>query len=247
MNDQSVVSKLLPRLVPGTRLVQQHDGYLTCEFPSGEILRLDAKFASAAEALLAIVRGRTEFGTLISAVSAGESGATDHFHHCLQELKQTGSCEFVWEVAGREYAVVSSICGAFEFKARPLVPEAGVILSRFAYARRDGSMVVLPNSGSALPDLSSRIRKRGNGWDCLADRPRSLRSWRRRLSRLLNSPICCGVLVFSRASRSLTPRLAPTGNSMICCFIGAAARAKSADPRVEEILTNVGRSPAGRQ
>lgn len=158
MNDQSVVSKLLPRLVPGTRLVQQHDGYLTCEFPSGEILRLDAKFASAAEALLAIVRGRTEFGTLISAVSAGESGATDHFHHCLQELKQTGSCEFVWEVAGREYAVVSSICGAFEFKARPLVPEAGVILSRFAYARRDGSMVVLES-----PEALCRICHLGSG------------------------------------------------------------------------------------
>jgi SagB-type dehydrogenase family enzyme len=125
-------------------------------------------------ALLLLARGGAGLARLnsLAAAEGGGMEAVGHLHRCLEDLKRNECLELAWEPNGRERAVIRAMCREFAFSPQGLQPEVAVVLSRFAYVRRDGDAVVLES-----PEALCRIELTcAETWYCLGilSRPTSI-------------------------------------------------------------------------
>jgi SagB-type dehydrogenase family enzyme len=110
--------------------------------------------------------------TSIAAAEGGGTEAVEHFHRCLEVLKRNECLELVWEPDGQERALIKAMCPEFALSPERLQPDIAVVLSRFAYVRRDGGAAVLES-----PEAFCHIEINcAETWHCLGilSRPTSI-------------------------------------------------------------------------
>jgi oxazoline/thiazoline dehydrogenase len=136
--------RLLLRVPLAARLVRRLGCSLIFKTMDDRALRIDARFPDVADALVRLTQGGADLATLVSLASCGrEREAVGQLQDSLRVLKESGLCEYVWEVEGRQTAIITDVCRDFEFSEVALEPDPKVMLSRFAFAHRDGCDALL--------------------------------------------------------------------------------------------------------
>jgi SagB-type dehydrogenase family enzyme len=109
-----------------------------------DALNVPTQTESFADALLSLTGPGVGWrGLTLIAAREGGSGIPEALEACLDLLLGRQMLELVWFAGGVERAVISSFCPGFRFSETRLWLDSEVVLSRFAYVRRDGARTVL--------------------------------------------------------------------------------------------------------
>ena len=142
---------LFPRFVPGVRLAAREGNHLTLEIANAPPLRLKAPNAALADAVASLVDGGRTESDLAGAVADEGMESVARVHMYLSQLNERQLIGYDW-AAGSARAFVEPRVPSFAFSRPPLAHGTRVVLSRFAYVRRDGDHFVLES-----PDALCRI------------------------------------------------------------------------------------------
>jgi oxazoline/thiazoline dehydrogenase len=149
--------RLVPRLVESARLVNRQGKRLTIAGSDPpRTLLIEATTDELAEALSRLAGG-APFEELLALVSsAADVEGPPQFRRYVGWLERRGLVEYQCCAAGVELAVLELRRSEPRFVARSHHPEERLVLSRFAYLRRDGRNMVL-----AAPRSAYRMRLTG--------------------------------------------------------------------------------------
>jgi SagB-type dehydrogenase family enzyme len=144
LSSSFTASHLRYRLARGAGLADSTGSVLTFKEPGGALIPVDAQFPSVVKSLVLLSQGGGNLPQLTSlAAAGGGEQAVRRLHHCLEDVTQHNCCELAWEVNGQERAVVRGMCRGFTLSHQQLELDRAIILSRFAYVRRDGDTAAI--------------------------------------------------------------------------------------------------------
>jgi SagB-type dehydrogenase family enzyme len=134
--------------------------HLTAPWLMG-LVQLTAEDAGVAGALAVLANSGATWNTMACAAARCASAGVARLGAHIETLQRHQMVEHVWWSAGVERAVVTATVPGFTFETNRLDTGARVALSRFAYARRDRSGLVLES-----PEANCRLAFRcGLTWD----------------------------------------------------------------------------------
>ena len=143
---------LLRRLREGVRVQALGCRVTFCSEIRG-LLEVLAENGDVAEALLALAGRGIDSSRLTLIAARRDAFAGAYFEAHVDTLSRNGFLDYVWCAGGIERAVITGVCPNFEFSERALSLTTEITLSRFAYARRDGEIVILES-----PEAFCRIQ-----------------------------------------------------------------------------------------
>lgn len=143
---------LTPRFTDAVTLLNGDEQVLTFEVAGRGEFHVNAASSHLATAVTALLRGGTPEDELADLAGVGGSDSGIRFYHLLERFRTRGLIVDEWRIDGEVHALVEPLFPSFVGPANALSADDDIVLSRFAFVRRDGDRPVLES-----PDASCRI------------------------------------------------------------------------------------------